>query len=58
MTGIITLQERLQQIGAELAQLEQAVAANPSPALISMTMSVQDHYAQLVEEFLREVWWL
>jgi len=58
MTGIITLQERLQQIGAELAQLEQAVAANPSPALISMTMSVRDHYAQLVEEFLREVWWL
>lgn len=55
MTDIITLQERLQQTQAELARLEQAIAANPTPALISMTKSVQDHYAQLVDEFLREV---
>ena len=54
MTGIITLQERLQQTGAELARLEQAIAANPSPSLISMTRSVRDHYEWLVEEFLRE----
>lgn len=55
MTEFLTLQERLQQVGAELAQLEQAVAANPTPALISMTRSVRDHYEWLEEEILREV---
>lgn len=55
MTEFLTLQERLQQTGAELARLEQAIAANPTPALISMTRSVKDHYEWLVKEFLREV---
>ena len=55
MTGIITPQERLQLVGTELAQLEQATAAHPSPALISMTKSVQDHYEWLKDEFLREM---
>ena len=54
MSDILTLQERLQQTGAELARLEQAIAANPTPALISMTRSVKDHYEWLVKEFLRE----
>jgi len=52
--GASALQERLRQIGAELDRLEQAIAANPSPALISMTRSVRDHYERLEEEFLRE----